>query len=124
MRILIFLSAFEPRSLLYHPFLAILPSTVQLGAPRARALASLIRSCARSHQVAGNTAGLEAWYMNMIVCLYVLLRIIFVVLYINTTTKKWSLLRSVTWIACNACWIVTVFRAGNAYNLQRKAAAL
>lgn len=78
----------------------------------------------RSRQVAGNTAGLEAWYMNMIVCLYVLLRIVFVVLYINTTTKKWSLLRSVTWIACNACWIVTVFRAGHAFNLARKVVAI
>ncbi|BEI85891.1 hypothetical protein CcaverHIS002_0601780 [Cutaneotrichosporon cavernicola] len=70
--------------------------------------------------VAGNTAGLEAWYMNMIVCLYVLLRTVYVLLYVNTTTGRWSILRSGTWIMCNACWIVTVFRAGHAMNEARR----
>ncbi|BEJ15579.1 hypothetical protein CspHIS471_0501840 [Cutaneotrichosporon sp. HIS471] len=70
--------------------------------------------------VAGNTAGLEAWYMNMIVCLYVLLRTVYVLLYINTTTGRWSILRSGTWIMCNVCWIVTVFRAGHAMNEARR----
>ncbi|TXT15385.1 uncharacterized protein COLE_01578 [Cutaneotrichosporon oleaginosum] len=69
--------------------------------------------------VAGNTAGLEAWYMNTIVCLYVLLRTVYVVLYVKTT-GRWSILRSATWIMCNACWIVTVFRAGHAMNEARR----
>jgi uncharacterized MAPEG superfamily protein len=58
--------------------------------------------------------------MNMIVCLYVLLRTVYVILYINTTQTKWSILRSGTWIMCNACWIVTVFRAGHAFNEARR----
>ncbi len=58
--------------------------------------------------------------MNMTVCLYVLLRTVYVILYINTTQTKWSILRSGTWIMCNACWVVTVFRAGHAFNEARR----
>lgn len=63
-------------------------------------------SCHSKHtqltsQVAGNSAGLDAAYMNKMVLAYVLSRFVFVHMYIKATTQRASLVRSLAWWAGN-----------------------
>ncbi|KAH8726784.1 hypothetical protein GQ44DRAFT_704802 [Phaeosphaeriaceae sp. PMI808] len=50
--------------------------------------------------------------MNIATGLYVLLRVLYTVLYINTTTQKMSYLRSLTWFASVLVLVGVYIKAG------------
>ncbi|KAF1841556.1 uncharacterized protein K460DRAFT_344463 [Cucurbitaria berberidis CBS 394.84] len=68
--------------------------------------------------LAGNYAGLSPSTLNFITGAYLGLRILYSVLYINTTTQKSSYLRSLTWLSSIVLLIGTYIKAGN--NLSAK----
>lgn len=80
-------------------------------------------------QIAGNTTGLSNKYMNTFMLAYILMRGAFIRLYVNTTTLKMSVFRSVAWAGCQgeyidgpelmaAAMITTLIKAGNKLNAR------
>ncbi|KAF2032296.1 hypothetical protein EK21DRAFT_61268 [Setomelanomma holmii] len=66
--------------------------------------------------VVGNTVGLDASMlgtMNVVMGMYLVLRMVYTVLYINTTTQKTSYLRSLTWFAGVVLLMGVYVRAGS-----------
>ncbi|KAL6703790.1 hypothetical protein ACN47E_009089 [Coniothyrium glycines] len=62
--------------------------------------------------LAGNYAGLRSTTLNAVTGTYVCLRVLYNVLYINTTTQKASRLRSVTWVSSFVLLFGTYIAAG------------
>ncbi|KAJ4374295.1 hypothetical protein N0V83_003036 [Neocucurbitaria cava] len=63
--------------------------------------------------LAGNYAGLNSSTLNLITGAYLGLRVLYNVLYINTTTQKASYLRTFTWLSSTILLIGTYIKAGN-----------
>lgn len=66
--------------------------------------------------VAGNLARLPNKYLNVFAGGYLLSRIIYNILYINTTSASWSNVRSVVYVGGIASIASTFVKAGNALN--------
>ncbi|GAA5827572.1 hypothetical protein JCM5353_001621 [Sporobolomyces roseus] len=66
--------------------------------------------------VAGNLARLPTSYLNLFAGGYILSRILFNVLYINTTSAAWSNLRSVVYVGGVVSIFTTFIKSGNVWN--------
>ncbi|KAF1936536.1 hypothetical protein EJ02DRAFT_82764 [Clathrospora elynae] len=66
--------------------------------------------------VVGNFVGLGASTMNIISGTYLGLRVLYSILYINTTTQKASFARSGVWFAGVVLLVTTYVKAGNKMN--------
>ncbi|GAA5914379.1 MAPEG family protein [Sporobolomyces salmoneus] len=66
--------------------------------------------------VVGNMARLPTKYMNLFAGGYLLSRALYNILYINTTSKVWSNLRSVVYVGGVAFIAATFIKAGNVFN--------
>ncbi|GAA6018685.1 hypothetical protein JCM11491_001260 [Sporobolomyces phaffii] len=66
--------------------------------------------------IAGNVARLPVKYMNLFAGGYLLSRILYNILYINTTSASWSNLRSVVYVGGIASIATTFIKAGNVFN--------
>ncbi|GAA5942538.1 MAPEG family protein [Sporobolomyces koalae] len=66
--------------------------------------------------IAGNLAKLPTSYMNVFSSGYILSRILYNILYINTTSAAWSNVRSVVYVGGIASLFTTFIKAGNALN--------
>ncbi|KAF2709521.1 hypothetical protein K504DRAFT_378827 [Pleomassaria siparia CBS 279.74] len=63
--------------------------------------------------VVGNTAKLEASTLNNAVGAYLALRALYIAVYLNTTTGKYSFFRSATWATSIGVLFTILIKAGN-----------
>ncbi|GAA5966376.1 hypothetical protein JCM21900_003242 [Sporobolomyces salmonicolor] len=66
--------------------------------------------------VAGNIARLPTRYLNLFAGGYLASRLLYTLLYVNTTSAAWSHLRSVTFVGGVASIMTTFIKAGNVFN--------
>ncbi|BGP19884.1 hypothetical protein JCM10213_008642 [Rhodosporidiobolus nylandii] len=67
--------------------------------------------------VAGNVARLPASFLNKVAGAYLASRVLFAVLYANTSNVKYTPLRSLAYLGSVGLTITTYIKAGNALNL-------
>ncbi|GAA5903010.1 hypothetical protein JCM5296_004515 [Sporobolomyces johnsonii] len=66
--------------------------------------------------VAGNLARLPTRYLNLFAGGYVASRLLYTLLYVNTTSAAWANLRTVTWLGGVFSIMATFVKAGNVFN--------
>jgi uncharacterized MAPEG superfamily protein len=67
-------------------------------------------------KVAGNLAGLPVQAINGFAVEYLVFRSLYTVLYIRTTSNRWSYLRSAVWFGCTGLCMWTLHQAGVTLN--------
>jgi uncharacterized MAPEG superfamily protein len=70
-------------------------------------------------KLAGNMVGLSSGKMNVFATEYLVLRLLYTLLYINTTSNRLSYLRSVVWFGCTGLCMWTLVQAGVAWNMSK-----
>lgn len=70
-------------------------------------------------KLTGNMVGLSSGKMNVFAIEYLVLRFLYTILYINTTSNRLSYLRSVVWFGCTGLCMWTLVQAGAAWNMSK-----
>ncbi|WWC85335.1 uncharacterized protein L201_000198 [Kwoniella dendrophila CBS 6074] len=70
--------------------------------------------------LAGNQVGLATTWMNTMSISYFLLRCIYIYSYINISTQKKTIVRTIAYWASNFCFLATFVKAGMQYNSSAK----
>ncbi|WWC69614.1 uncharacterized protein I206_103557 [Kwoniella pini CBS 10737] len=70
--------------------------------------------------IAGNSVGLSSTWMNTMSIGYFLLRCIYIYSYINISTQKKSLFRTLAYWTSNFCFLATFVKAGLQFNANTK----